>query len=680
VNLSWYDWAIMAAAVVLLRFVSLSTRQYVKGVADFLSANRSAGRYLLTISSQMGNWGVISYVALFEMTYQAGFPPVWWALMGASAGTIITLTGWVFYRFRETRALTMAQFLEMRYSRRFRIFAGFLCWLSGILNFGIFPAVAARFFMYFCGLPGHFHIPGIEWPISTFAAIIAVDLGLALMFVNIGGQVSVMVTECVQGMFCSLAFVVVSATILLQLQWPQIVGALSLAPPNASMLHPFHTSHVKDFNIWFFLIGLFGAFYNYNSWQGAQGFYSSARSPHEQKMGGIIGMWRSMGQSLMALLLPVAAFAVLHLPEFSAQAAAVQEGLKHIHNETLQGQMRVPLAMACFLPAGVKGLLATIMLFTSFTCHDTYMHSWGSIFVQDVLMPIRKKPLQPQQHMNLLRWSIIGVAVFAFVFSLLYPQTQKIFMFFAITGTIWLGGSGAVIVGGLYWRRGSTPAAYSAVILGAALGVAGLIVPNVYAMHYHRDFPINGQVLWFIAMIGAILVYVIVSLLTSRQTEGRELERILRRGRYAVPTAQREVEAAPPRRWMRFVGISREFSRSDRALAIALVAWQCTWLAIFVALTIANLALDVPTAWWARYWHFWVLLQFSISLPVTAWFTLGGVADIRALFRTLAATVRDHTDDGRVMHEQAEAASLPARATPSQPGSEARPECAPDER
>ena len=53
-NLHWIDWTIMIVAVVALRLVSLSTRRYMKGVSDFLAANRLAGRYLLTIAQEMG--------------------------------------------------------------------------------------------------------------------------------------------------------------------------------------------------------------------------------------------------------------------------------------------------------------------------------------------------------------------------------------------------------------------------------------------------------------------------------------------------------------------------------------------------------------------------------------------------------------------------------------------------
>lgn len=57
-------------------------------------------------------------------------------------GIIVALSGFVTYRFRQTRAMTLAQFFELRYSRKFRLFAGMLGFFAGIMNFGIIPAVA----------------------------------------------------------------------------------------------------------------------------------------------------------------------------------------------------------------------------------------------------------------------------------------------------------------------------------------------------------------------------------------------------------------------------------------------------------------------------------------------------------------------------------------------------------
>lgn len=647
-NLSWVDWAIVAGAIIALRFVSLSTRSHCKGVADFLSANRMAGRYLLTIAGGMGGMGVISFVAVFEMYYQAGFPPIWWALMSLPVGVIILLTGYVYWRFRETRALTMAQFLEMRYSRRFRVFAGIICWVCGIINFGIFPAVAARFIIYFCGLPDTFQIPGISLHISTFATVMALDLGLALVFVNMGGQISVMVTECVQGIFSNIAFLIIIGCVLVMVPWSHIVQALSTAPADASLIHPYHTGQVKDFNIWFFLIGIFGTFYGYMSWQGSQGFYSSARSPHEQQMGGVIGIWRQFPQTIICILLPLAAFAVLKGQEYAAQAAITNAALNAIPNEYIRSQMIVPVTMGKLLPIGIKGLLTTTMLFYSFTCHDTYMHSWGSIFIQDVVMPFRKKALSPERHVRLLRWSIAFVALFSFMFSLLYPQTRQILMFFAVTGTIFTG-AGAVIVLGLYWKRGTTEAAYASVIVGAVFGLSGLFADQIWQYFFHQNFPINFQWLWFIAMLSALAVYMLVSLITGRAHKNANLEKILHRGQYVLstdpPVAKRHSNT-----WLRLVGITEHFTLSDKILAIALIVWQFGWFASFLVITAIHFTIGTSQEWWTKFWHFYILLQFVIGIPATIWFTVGGILDIKSLFKRLEEVVRDPTDNGSVRH------------------------------
>ncbi len=658
-NLSLIDWAIVIVAIIALRLFSLSTRHYMQGVADFLSANRSAGRYLLTVASQMGSVGVVTFVGTFEMVYSAGLPPKWWELMGIPGGVVILLTGWVFYRFRETRAMTMAQFFEMRYSRNFRVFAGMLCWISGLLNFGIFPAVAARFIIYFCGLPETFHVPGVPFDVSTFAAVMALDLALAVSFVTMGGQVSVMLTDCVQGIFCAIGFVVISIALMAVISWDQMYQALAMAPAKASMINPFKTGQVADFNVFYFLIAIFGSYYGYMSWQGSQGFYSSAKTPHEQKMGGIIALWRYTPQALLMVLLPLAGLVVMKLPEFAGQAHVVNESLKAIPNEYVQGQMRVPIAMAHLLPIGVKGLMATVMIFISFTCHDTYMHSWGSIFIQDVVMPLRKKPLTSQQHIRLLRASVIGVAVFAFLFSLYYPMGQKILFFFAITGTIWLGGSGAVIIGGLYWSRGTAAGGFSALSVGAVLGVAGLIVPQVWETHFGKAFPVNGQVLWFLAMISAILVYIGVSLLTGRGKPPFNLEKMLHRGQYRVSGDETQLFEAPKSIWLRITGITPEFNRTDRILAIALVAYYSAYFLWFLVFSIANLVYPISDRVWAQWWLFDIRFKLAISVPAVIWFAVGGIADMKDLIRTLRTADRDPSDDGSVQGDD-EPLAVPA--------------------
>jgi cytosine/uracil/thiamine/allantoin permease len=63
----------------------------------------------------------------------------------------------------------------------------------------------------------------------------------------------------------------------------------------------------------------------------------------------------------------------------------------------------------------------------------------------------------------------------------------------------------------LYWKKGTTVAAYVSVIFGAVLGVAGLIYPSIYKNQFHREFPINSQWLYFIGMCSASVVYIVIS-------------------------------------------------------------------------------------------------------------------------------------------------------------------------
>ena len=185
-NLSGIDLAIVGFVLASVVAAALFTRRYTSSVADFLSANRCAGRYLLTVASGMSGLGAITIVAQWEQIYQAGFAAQFWGQMMAPLGLILALSGWIIYRYRETRAMTLAQLMERRYSRKFRIFSGSLCWISGILNFGIFPAVTARFFIYFLDLPVRtFEVPGLDLTLNlTLGAVMAVELTFAVMIGN----------------------------------------------------------------------------------------------------------------------------------------------------------------------------------------------------------------------------------------------------------------------------------------------------------------------------------------------------------------------------------------------------------------------------------------------------------------------------------------------------------------
>jgi SSS family solute:Na+ symporter len=72
------------------------------------------------------------------------------------------------------------------------------------------------------------------------------------------------------------------------------------------------------------------------------------------------------------------------------------------------------------------------------------------------------------------------------------------------------------------------------------------------------------------------------------------------------------------------------------------------WGAVFILGTAYNLVADVPVSAWARYWQFYVVLSLVLGVVTTAWFTVGGLLDVKQLYTDLRSKVRNDADDGMV--------------------------------
>lgn len=151
--MSWIDWLIVIIPTAFVMFLGMYSRKYVHSVADFLSAGRCARRYVLSMGDVANALAVTGLVAYVEVHYKTGFAIAFWNSLIAPLTIAMGLYGYCTYRFRETRAMSLGQFLEMRYNRKFRIFACALRSISEMLANMIMPAVAARFFIYFLDLP-----------------------------------------------------------------------------------------------------------------------------------------------------------------------------------------------------------------------------------------------------------------------------------------------------------------------------------------------------------------------------------------------------------------------------------------------------------------------------------------------------------------------------------------------
>jgi len=600
---------------------------------------------MLGVGDAIEGMGAITMIAWFEAFYAGGFAFAWWDMVMPVVILAIALSGWIQYRYRETRAMTMAQFMEMRYSKRFRIFAGIVIFLSGTINFGIFPAVGARFFLYYCQLPSHLiHLGPLAIDL-TYAMVMIILLVLSLFFTLTGGQIAVIVTDFIQGTACNILLCITVGVLLVKFPWSDIVTSMLSRPAEQSLLHPFHSSGTKDFNGWYYMIQAFGVFYTFMAWQGNQGYFSAATNAHEARMGKIIGSWRIMTQRLMIIVFPICAYAFYHLPSWSARAAQANAVLDNVGGEALRNQLTTTVALTQILPQGVMGGFCAVMLMAFIATHNTYLHSWGSIFIQDIVMPFRKTPLPRDTHMKLLRCSIIGVAVFIFMFSLLFAQNDSILFFFALTGTIWLGGAGAVIVGGLYWKRGTTAGAYGAIIVGIIGALLGFFLPIEWKRR-GMEFPLNSQWIWLLSMLTSSAVYVTLSLLSRKPV--CDMDKLLHRGVHANPLDAAALEGSAPGGLMARLGVDRHFTKMDKVIFLGVIGFSILWGATFLAGTLYNLFNEVSVESWAKFWRFYVILALTLGVFTTIWLSVGGFIDMRNMFKRLMAVTRSDKDDGTV--------------------------------
>lgn len=313
--MTWIDWCITIIPMAALIWMAFYSRRYARGVVDYLAAGRIAGRYVISVGDLTAGLSVITLVAGCEQNYQTGFAVGFWGAVTAPVGVFIALTGYCMYRWRETRCLSMGQFLEMRYgSKFFRVFCATLRTIAEMVTNAIGPAIATNFFIYYLGLPHKIMICGVNLP--CYAIIVALCLILALMFILPGGRISLLITDCVQGLLCYPVFVVIVGYIILNFSWTyDIAPVMWNRVPGQSFMNPYDVSELRDFNIFALIVSLCGSILNRAGWIGND-TSGAAKTPHEQKMAGVLGSWRNGFSWMMILLLAIVVIVFMTSPHF----------------------------------------------------------------------------------------------------------------------------------------------------------------------------------------------------------------------------------------------------------------------------------------------------------------------------------------------------------------------------
>ncbi len=632
--MAWIDWFIVILMMVGLNLVAWYCKRYLKSVADFLVAGRKVGKFLGTTSGDIAaGVGIVSLLATMQAVYVGGLAYWYLAIGTGGVGLAIALSGWGVYRLRETKVLTINELLQKRYnSRKLRIFCGITCFVSGIVNSSIFPIVGGRFFVYFCHLPLHLNFLGITIP--TIPLVTGILVLIALFFCLSGGQVSVIITDFIQGVIVMIMFIVVALATYRFVQWEHISRAYISAPDAINLISPFGKADKNPFNIWFWFLGTTIYLYRIVCWAPGQQHRQSATDAEEARKMYLFNFLRmGMGWGLL-FFVPAACFAVMNLDCFSNIANSIKTELATIGNQAIRSQYVVPIFISKILPAGLTGLLVAAMLSAFISTNDSLFLCWSGVLTQDVILPLTNKTLKPEQHMRILRWGTVIVAVLTYMISISYKHTDYIHMFMESSGSIYFAGSGAIILGALYWSRGTLYGAWASMIVGTILAICGLLLKMCYPDLKILGLKLHGLHYTVIACFSALISYVVVSLCT--RNPNFDLDALLNR-----KAGQTE--------------ISPENKLKSKTL---IILWTICGVWTLAAIIAAGYLLthEVALTKWVNFYKWFILVFFLWGTFATMLFIVGGTVDLIRLLRGLSREIVDINDDGQV-HDNAKTVS-----------------------
>ncbi|MBO7329513.1 MAG: sodium:panthothenate symporter [Lentisphaeria bacterium] len=744
--MSWIDWLITLVPLAAVMWLGFYSRKYIRGVSDFMVAGRVCHRYVISTANMANSLALVTLVAYVESHYRTGFAMTFWNSLMLPLSIMVALSGWCLYRFRETRAMSLGQFLEIRYNRSLRIFACFLRSIAEIMANIIMPAIAARFFIYYLGFPQYLNIFG--WQCPTFLLVVAITLTLAILIICLGGTLAIVITDTLQGMIFFPVVLIFIIFVLSKFSWMgEIMPVMGDRVAGESFINPFDVSKLRDFNLFHLVVVVMATFLHTAS--GFTGGSNAAASAHEAKMGSILGSWRGTFSTVCYVVFAVAIITLMSHVNYSADAKIIRDSIsskiagelisnpaereifvskitqlpefkqnigvdqpfsqkhnpdqvyfdeagKYFGNDgegsyktqqfkTIFRQLMLPATMRHLLPTGLIGLFCMMVVLFILSSDDSRIYSASSTLVQDCIVPFYKNEnLSPEKHIFYIRLISILVGVVFLLGSFFMAQLDYISLFVSIMYGMWLGGCGPMIVFGFYSRFGTSAGAWSSLLSGMGINMAGILIQRNWAKHIYPfleshgwvdavgDFlhkvsapfnpiivwemnplkcPVNSYEFYFMAMVVSIVVFLVVSYLTCRKPFN--LERMLYRGKYAI-----EGESKPAVfKWSvknvfsRLLGITPEYSKGDKVIAWSVFIYSIIYqffISVVVVL-IWNAFYTWPSKWWGYYFLITFLIIPAICAAITTvWFGIGATRDIFRLFKDLENRVDNPLDNGMV--------------------------------
>ena len=126
------------------------------------------------------------------------------------------------------------------------------------------------------------------------------------------------------------------------------------------------------------------------------------------------------------------------------------------------------------------------------------------------------------------------------------------------------------------------------------------------------------------------------------------MDKMLHRGKYRID--EPGLQDIPVKGAKRF--ITSEFTRGDKFIYGLIITWTLGWFGVFVVGTIYNFRSELSVDIWASFWRIYVYVSVITVAVTIVWYLIGGIFDIKRMFRSLESVERNDADDGMVRDHQ----------------------------
>lgn len=468
------DWWIVGFYVLLATLPGFLCRKYIRGQADFLVAGRTLSVFLATATLTATEMGLVTVMYMAEFGYRNGFSAMVIGVIAGAATLFIGLTGFMVKGMRRSKAATVAEYYQMRYSRGVRLFGGLIIAIAGILNYGVFLQIEATFIRIVMGMPEAITLststPGSGvWEIETVKIVMTTLLLVVLSYTLLGGMVSVVLTDYVQFIVLTIGFAAATWWVFTHehvLGFQGMVEAVQTHRPEYGV-NPFIHKLAADGETWLgvgvlWILWQCMHWLGTNTWQTQQARTAASDSVETTRSMWILTSVNFFGRGVIPMVWGIGAIAFLSATMTAEDFAAVE----HIEG--------MPIFLS-HLPTGLIGFLMAGMLAALMSTHSSYLLAWSSVLTEDLFAPVMKIVLGWTVPTGLRIWItrvfIVLIGAFILYFGLWFQVPASVWGYLAMTGTIYVAGSMTLVACGLYWKRANATGAYLGLLAGALPGM-----------------------------------------------------------------------------------------------------------------------------------------------------------------------------------------------------------------